>query len=222
MIGKKRDVLGRQIALKLEEAIIAGDIDAGTRLDETQLAARYGVSRTPVREALQILLSRSLVTREPYRGTIVNEIGRKKIIDLFEIMGALEALCGKFAAQRMSARAIAELQDLHAQMGSFAADGAHDLYEQANTEFHQIIYLGSRNEELQQLVETLRLKLAPFRRRQLHDAARITRSYLEHTQIVAALEGRDADAAQQALLGHLQNAAAALLDHWQDTTRSKT
>lgn len=220
MTTKSRDVLGQTIAMKLEAAIIAGELEAGTRLDEAGIAERHAVSRTPVREALQILVSRSLVTRVPFRGTVVSQITRDRISELFEAMGEIEALCGRFAAERMGMDERARLEKLHDDMGALMAAQDVVAYEQANTEFHQLIYLGARNSEFQAMAEAMRLKLAPFRRRQLADEVRIERSHREHAQIVDALMQRNGAAAERALRRHLTSAAKAMLLHWPDDPAS--
>ncbi len=213
MSDRQRDILGQTIAMKLEAAIIAGELPAGTRLDETAIAERYKVSRTPVREALQVLVSRSLATRMPYRGTVVSEITRERISELFEAMGEIEALCGRFAAERMGMEERARLEALHDAMTHIM--NAQDAlgYEQANTEFHQLIYRGARNSEFQVMAESVRLKLAPFRRRQLADQKRIGRSHAEHARIVEAVMQRNGTAADKALRRHLTSAAKAMLLH---------
>jgi DNA-binding GntR family transcriptional regulator len=218
--NKQRDVLGQTIAMRLEAAIIAGELEAGTRLDEVSLAERHDVSRTPIREALQILVSRSLVTRIPFRGTVVSEITRERISELFEAMGEIEALCGRFAAQRMSIEERARLEKLHDDMGALMSRQDVTAYEQANTEFHQMIYLGARNSEFQAMAEGMRLKLAPFRRRQLADETRIGRSHKEHEQIVEAVMEHNGAAAEKALRRHLLSAAKAMLVHWPEQARA--
>lgn len=210
----KRGVLSQSIAMKLEEAIVSGELAAGARLDETSIAERFRVSRTPVREALQIVVSRSLATRIPYRGTVVTQITQGRISELFEAMGEMEALCGRFAAARMRIEERARLEQLHEEMGAMAAAGDLLAYETANTAFHQLIYDGARNTEFREMAEALRLKLAPFRRRQLDDRLRIGRSHTEHAQIVEAVLNRNAAAAEKALRRHLISAAKAMLLHW--------
>ncbi|MBN2759567.1 MAG: GntR family transcriptional regulator [Rhodobacteraceae bacterium] len=200
--------------MKLEEAIISGEIEAGTHLDEASIAEKFDVSRTPVREALQLLAARSLATRLPYRGTVVANISRDRINELFEAMGEIEALCGRFAAERMRIDERAELAQLHDQMGELAAAGDLLAYEAANTRFHQLIYIGAHNAEFQDMADSMRLKLAPFRSRQLVDRQRVGRSHDEHTQIVEAVLHRDGSAAERALRRHLLSAAQAMLSHW--------
>ena len=210
----KRGVLSQSIAMKLEEAIVSGELAAGARLDETSIAERFRVSRTPVREALQIVVSRSLATRIPYRGTVVTQITQGRISELFEAMGEMEALCGRFAAARMRIEERARLEQLHEDMGAMAARGDLLAYETANTAFHQLIYDGAQNAEFRDMAEALRLKLAPFRRRQLDDRLRIARSHGEHAQIVEAVLNRNGAAAEKALRRHLTSAAKAMLRHW--------
>lgn len=214
MRSEKRAVLGFSIAMKLEEAIVSGEIEAGTHLDEAGIAEKFEVSRTPVREALQLLAARSLATRMPYRGTVVAEITRERISELFEAMGEIEALCGRFAAERMRIEERAELGQLHEQMGEMAADGDLTAYETANTRFHQLIYRGAHNTEFRDMAEAMRLKLAPFRRRQLDDRLRIGPSHDEHARIVDAVLQRNGSAADKALRRHLTSAAKAMLQQW--------
>lgn len=218
----KRAVLSESIAMRLEQAIVAGELPAGTRLDEASIAEQFDVSRTPVREALQLVVARSLATRTPYRGTVVTEITQDRISELFEAMGEVEALCGRFAAERMRIEERARLEALHEEMGGLAAKADHLAYETANTEFHQLIYQGAQNSEFQDIAEAMRLKLAPFRRRQLDDTLRIGRSHKEHAQIVEAVLQRNGPAAEKALRRHLTSAAKAMLLQWQGTTDAAT
>ena len=202
-----KQVLSQSIATDLEAEILLGQIASGTRLDEAALARRFGVSRTPVREALQIVVARSLAVRQPYKGVVVSEISPERIDQLFEAMGEIEALCGRFAAQRMTMEERAALLREHEAMARMARSGDTAGYEEANTRFHQLIYAGSHNEDFAEMAETMRMKLAPFRRSQLADAARIARSNTEHDQIVEAIVERDGPAAERALRRHLLSAA---------------
>ncbi|MDD9706539.1 GntR family transcriptional regulator [Seohaeicola sp. SP36] len=209
-----KQVLSQSIATDLEAEILLGQIASGTRLDEAALARRFGVSRTPVREALQIVVARSLAVRQPYKGVVVSEISPERIDQLFEAMGEIEALCGRFAAQRMTMEERAALLREHEAMARMARSGDTAGYEEANTRFHQLIYAGSHNEDFAEMAETMRMKLAPFRRSQLADAARIAWSNTEHDQIVEAIVERDGPAAERALRRHLLSAAQAMLDKW--------
>ena len=209
--GSSKKPLSGRIASRLEAEIIDGTLTAGTRLDESVLASRFEVSRTPVREALQLLVARALVERVPYRGVIVSEIAQEEVEQLFEAMGELEALCGGAAALRMSIRERAELLGLHRRMETLVAQGDRVAYDEANAAFHQRIYEGAHNRFLCEAAEALRVKLSPFRCAQLADNARMQRSSAEHAEIVAALNERDQDAAARALRRHLVSAAMQIL-----------
>lgn len=209
-----RQILGQAIATDLEAEIMLGQLNAGSKLDEVALARRFGVSRTPVREALQILVSRALAVRLPYKGVMVSDISSERIDQLFEAMGEIEALCGRFAAQRMTMEERAALLSQHEAMAQMARSGKADAYEAANTRFHQLIYIGSHNEDFAEMAEAMRVKLSPFRRSQLADASRMARSNAEHDQIIEAIIERNGQAAEKALRRHLLSAAQAMLDKW--------
>ncbi|MEL7461755.1 MAG: GntR family transcriptional regulator [Pseudomonadota bacterium] len=210
-----KQVLSHTIASNLEEQVLLGEIAAGTRLDEASLARSFGVSRTPIREALQVVVLRGIATRLPYKGVIVSDISPERIDQLFEAMGEIEALCGRFAAQRMTMEERAAVLNQHEAMSNLVRRGDAAAYEAANTEFHQLIYNGSHNESFVEMAEAMRLKLAPFRRSQLADAARMERSDAEHGEIVEALVERDGPAAEKALRRHLLSAARTMQDKWQ-------
>lgn len=201
------------IAGQLENEIIAGELKAGSKLDEIALAERFGVSRTPVREALHILASRHLAERVPYRGVIVATITRERIDQLFEAMGEIEATCGRLAAERMTMSERAALETLHLDMVEMAEASRHEAYEDGNTRFHTLIFEGTHNDELIQIAHSLRLKLAPFRRSQLRAAARMKKSNEEHALIVGAIIERNAKEAERTLRRHLVSAARAVLEH---------
>ncbi|PJR09100.1 GntR family transcriptional regulator [Sinorhizobium meliloti] len=203
---------GDFIAEQLEEAVINGTIPAGSRLDETSIAAQFGVSRTPVREALHILCGRGFAEREPYKGVVVTQISAQRIDEMFEAMAELEATCGRLASHRMTMGERAELESMHREMNALADQGDHAAYNELNTRFHNLIFQGSHNSDLIAVAQTLRLKLAPFRKYQLKDnGRRLKRSCSEHQQIVDAILNQDPKAAENALRRHLLSAAQEVL-----------
>ncbi|WP_117194329.1 GntR family transcriptional regulator [Rhizobium terrae] len=199
------------IAEQLEDAVINGAIPAGARLDETSIAAQFGVSRTPVREALHILCGRGFAEREPYKGVVVAQISAQRIDEMFEAMAELEATCGRLASHRMTMSERADLESMHREMNALAEGGEHDGYNEINTRFHSLIFQGSHNSDLIAAAQTLRLKLAPFRKYQLKDKGRLKRSCQEHQQIVDAILDQDPKAAENALRRHLVSAAQEVL-----------
>tara|TARA_R110001632_G_scaffold76766_2_gene174061 strand:+ start:1182 stop:1871 length:690 start_codon:yes stop_codon:yes gene_type:complete len=206
-----RKLRGERIAAQLSSEIIAGDLLPGTKLDEQGLTERFDVSRTPVREALHSLVAQSLAQRIPYRGVVVSAISRERVEQMFEAMGEIEALCGRFAAERMTMSERGDLAVLHDDMNTLALQLDIDGYRAANTQFHQCIFNASHNEDMIELAATLRQKLAPFRSSQLGIAERLQQSSQEHDVIVAALLDRNGDAASRALRRHMVSAAKQVL-----------
>lgn len=199
MDRKRADI----IAEELEGLIFNGTFSDGARLDEVQLAERFDVSRTPIREALQRLTLSGLVEQLPRRGVFVRQPGPVELIEMFEVMAELEAVCVRLAASRITDGA---LKDLHStNIRCDAAVEAHDAdgYFRENERFHAIIYRQSGNSFLEQECQRLHRRLQPFRRIQLRLRGRLRQSMSEHKVIVAALEAGDGEAAAIAIRAHV-------------------
>ena len=195
--------LPERLRESIEEEIATGRLLPGTRLDEVELAARFGVSRTPLREALRLLLGEGLVETRPQRGTVVAQVTPQRLIEMFEVMAELEAMCARLAARRLSDAELAEIEAAHeACRGSAAARDA-DAYFYANERFHYAIYAASHNTFLFEQSAALQRKLRPYRRLQLRVRNRPQRSFEEHQAIVDALREGDADQAQRAIRSHV-------------------
>jgi DNA-binding GntR family transcriptional regulator len=178
----------------IEEEITTGKLLPGSRLDETELAKRFNVSRTPIREALNLLLGEGLIENSPGRGVLVTRMTPHRMIEMFEVMAELEAMCARLAARRMSEDEFAAIEAAHvACQGAVAARDA-DAYFYANERFHYALYTASQNSFLFEQAAALQRKLRPYRRLQLRVRNRIQRSFEEHQAIVDAL--RDGNAEQ--------------------------
>ena len=191
------------IATELEGMIFDGTFANGERLDEQSLAVRFGVSRTPLREAFQRLAMSGLVEQIPRRGLFVRHPGPVELVEMFEVMAELEAACARLAARRISEVALRDLKAANETCRTAVAQGDTDAYYAENERFHQLIYKQSGNEFLEQ--ETLRLhrRLQPFRRQQLNLRGRMAQSLSEHESVVAALARADDLAAANALRDHV-------------------
>ena len=195
--GRRSDV----IAGELEAMIVAGEFASGERLDETRLAARFHVSRTPLREALRRLETSGLIEVVPRRGAFVRRIEPHEMVEMFEVMAELEALAGRLAARRGSAERLEWIGRLCAECER--AIGSADSYYEANERFHHAIYEASGNAFLQSEAKHLHRRLRPFRRLQLRVRGRLQQSADEHRAIVAALRAGDEEATAAALRGHI-------------------
>ncbi len=188
---------------QIEEMIAVGVYKPGQHLDETELAARFGVSRTPIRETLIQLSSMGLVVIRPRRGAIVAELGPQQLVEMFEVMSELESTCGRLAARRMTPEEQKAL--LAAHEACQAAMRAHepDDYYYKNEVFHEAIYAGSHNQFLIEQTRNLYRRLRPYRRLQLRVRDRLANSYREHEGVVQAIVSGDGDLAARLLRDHV-------------------
>lgn len=191
------------IAESLEEEILDGTFETGTRLDEVRLAERYGVSRTPLREAFQRLALSGLVEQVPHRGVFVRQPGPVELLEMFEVMAELEAVCGRFAAKRITEEALTALRTANAGCQAAVARGDADDFYRENEQFHMIIYRECGNVFLEQETVNLHRRLKPFRRIQLRLRGRMPQSMAEHEAIIEALSAGDSAAAGKALHNHV-------------------
>jgi len=192
-----------KLAENLAQAIIDGHFAPGTRLDEQQLAQRFAVSRTPVREAIRQLASSGLIEVRPRRGAFVAEISPAQLEILFVAMGELEASCARLAALSMSPPERRRLEAFHEQMGQIARGSDATAFAEANHAFHTMLYAGTHNPVLAEMTAALRRRLLPFRSAQFHLEGRPLRSHDEHAVVVDAILRGDADAAHTAMLRHV-------------------
>jgi DNA-binding GntR family transcriptional regulator len=193
----------QQVRDQLEDDIVNGRMLPGEQVQLESLVQRFGVSRTPVREALQQLEASGLVEVLPKRGTYVARIGVSELVQMFEVMAELEALCARLAARRVQPAALAEilaaLRDCEQQ--AIAEDA--NAYYYANEHFHQLIYLACGNPFLVQQTTALKNRLKPYRRLQLRLRNRIAQSLDEHRLIVSALQAGEGDLAAHAARDHV-------------------
>ncbi|TCT07966.1 GntR family transcriptional regulator [Aquabacter spiritensis] len=187
----------------LEEDIVAGHLRPGQRLDEVSLAARFEVSRTPIREALIQLAASGLVEIRPRRGAFVVLLGPRALIESFELMAEIEAACGRLAARRATPEDRAALAAAHAACAAAVADADAARYYPANAVFHQAIYAATANRVLAEEARRLQVRLQPYRRLQLRVPRRMEASFAEHEAILAALLAGDGAAAAEHLRAHV-------------------
>ena len=187
----------------IAEAILAGDYAPGARLDETGLADRFGVSRTPVREAFRHLASTGLIEVRPRRGASVASATSAQLEELFAAMAEIEATCARLAAMSMSPIERRRLEVRHDSMGVLAGGDDRDAYAAANTELHTLISAGAHNLILSDFATGLRRRMAPFRRAQFRTQGRLARSHAEHDVLVRAILTGDVAGAHAAMFTHM-------------------
>ncbi|MBV8394176.1 MAG: GntR family transcriptional regulator [Alphaproteobacteria bacterium] len=202
--------------IALKRAITSADIYASRdeiRLDERQLSQSLGISRTPIREALNRLEQEGLIRSIPRRGMFIVRKTKQEIIALIQVWAALESMAARLITQHATDAEIASLRRL---VTGFQGDDARlhiDEYSEANIRFHQAIVNLSNNEVLIDTMETLFVHMRSIRRRTISEDNRVTRSLIDHNNIVEALEKRQTERAEQLVRQHSLDLATHVEKH---------
>lgn len=215
--GEDKALLSDRIRNALTDQIASGELAPGAALDEQQLADRFGVSRTPIREALRQLAVTGLVEIRPRRGVVVARMTSERIMEMFETMAEVEAVCARLATYRMTPIERSRLLDLHEAGRRLAAEGDVDGYDRINHAFHEGIYQATHNAFLAEQASSLRSRMNALRRVQLRHKDRPRRSALEHQSILEALAEGDGEVAARRMRAHMLNAASALREYIEST-----
>lgn len=206
----EHSALYQLVASRLRQRIYQRELVPGEAIDELELCKVFGISRTPLREALKVLHSEGLVELIPRRGCRVKKLELEELRDLFPVMAVLEGLCAREALQRATPADMTHLEALHAQLETFAAAGDINKYYEINFQFHQAVQQISGNRWLQRVAMDLRKMLRLSRHTQLTLADRLSRSIAEHRQIMDAFRRRDAVAVEETMKQHLNAQLEAL------------
>ncbi|MBW7970254.1 GntR family transcriptional regulator [Bradyrhizobium sp. BR 10289] len=192
------------LRLKIEEEILEGRARPGQKLDEEELAGRFGMSRTPVREALKAVAATGLVEIRPHQGAYVAVLSPRVIIDMVEMMKVLEITCARFAARRHSRDDRKAIEKgLNQCIAAATAADSRGFYR-ANVVFHEAIYTASGNDFLASQSQLLRQRLEPYRRQIVYHEGLVDRSVKEHADICHAIFAMDETAAERAMQTHLE------------------
>lgn len=198
-----------EIRKVLADDIVLGRLPPGLALDESELARKFGVSRTPIREAIRQLEATGLAEARPRRGAVVAPITKRRLDEMFLVMLELEAICARDAALKMGAQKRSALVDIHERSAVVASKGDVEGYYRCNDDFHDAIYHGGDNLYLVEMTTTVRKRVAPFRRVQFMGAGRLPRSYEEHGAIVEAIMRGDGPGAEAAMRAHIATVRSA-------------
>ncbi len=195
--------LYEEVAELLRERIFRQELAPGSWIDELKLAEEYGISRTPLREALKVLAAEGLVTMKVRRGAYVTEVSERDLADVYHLLALLESDAAGVVATRATAEQLALLQSLHAELEAAASD--RERFFAINEAFHHQLLAVADNRWRDQMVADLRKVMKLNRHHSLLKSGRIQESLAEHRAIMAALESRDAALAAQRMREHFQN-----------------
>jgi DNA-binding GntR family transcriptional regulator len=194
----------------LREAILKGDLQPGERLMELQLAAKLGVSRTPIREAIRMLEQEGLAVTIPRKGAEVAKMTLKDMEDVLEIREALDELAVRIACDKISQEQLASLIDVKELFVSSTRTGDVKMIAEADVRFHDVIYEATGNPKLVTLLNNLREQVYRYRVEYIKNPANYPTLIAEHEAIVEGLKNRDKTAATLAMHAHVENQAAAV------------
>lgn len=201
----RQSTLHGEVAERIRDMIIEGTLAPGSRVPEKQLCEQFGVSRTPLREALKVLAFEGFVELLPNRGARVAKLTKETLKNTFEVMQSLEALSGELACARISEAELANIEALHYQMLAHYKSGNMQEYLLANQQIHEAIVVASQNDVLIDVYKNLNQRV-----RRVRFTAELSNDYwskavAEHEAMVEALRARDGAALGQILRRHLRD-----------------
>lgn len=205
VIKIERKGLYQEVADRLRDMIQKGELQPGEWVDEVRLTASLGISRTPLREALKVLVAEGLLHMKPRQGCFVSELTTKDLEEIFPLMAMLEGRCAYEAATKVTESDLVRLEAMHVELRRFAQRGDVNQYYAANARIHIAIQDLAANSWLSDLITNLRQVLGLFRHRSLKHPGRIDESYSEHAAIFEALKARDPVQAEAVTRTHLLN-----------------
>jgi len=187
----------------LMEDIAAGALAPGERLDEVKLTARFGVSRTPVREALNRLAAQGILVQGEKRGMRVAEYTREQLAQVFEAMHEIEAACARIASQRLTLLSRAEIEAAQADCIAAAETGDLTIYMRANEALHEAIYRATGNPYMAEIASDFRRRTGPFRAKKFGTKADLIASARSHEELIANIFSADSKAASDGMRAHM-------------------
>jgi DNA-binding GntR family transcriptional regulator len=212
VISIPRATLHEQVAHRLRQMLVEGQIAPGAKLNERELSELLNVSRTPLREAIKMLAAEGLVELVPNRGAIAVSLSEADVLNTFEVMAGLEGLSGELAAQRITAAELAEIQAMQFEM--MAAYTRRDLssYYTLNARIHDAINAAAKNPVLASVYNQVNARLQALRFRSNQDGEKWKRAMKEHERMIEALAAHDGAAMREVQQAHLRNKRDVVLE----------
>ncbi len=203
--------LYEEVAELMRQRIFKRELEPGSWIDELKIAEEFGISRTPLREALKVLAAEGLVTMKVRRGAYVTEVSTKDLSDVYHLLSLLESDAAGVVAEKATPKEIRELEELHADLETAAHRGTSntDQFFAVNEHFHMRLLEIANNRWRDQMVMDLRKVMKLNRHNSLLKTGRIHESLQEHRAIMGALAARDGALTRQRMSEHFANGLAA-------------
>ena len=200
----KKNTRTQILLSEIENLIVNGSMVPGQRLDEMVLAKKYGVSRTPVREAIRALTAIGLVQNTGRQGSQVAKLSISMLIEMFELMAVLEGMCAQLAARRATKNELIEMHKTHQLLEKTFEKGTHKEFYDVNLKFHDQLYNASHTQYLAEETLRLRRRLSPYRMRVTFQPGRMSSTLEEHNKILIAINKGESELAKNEAISHLR------------------
>lgn len=210
--GRGRPARPDNIYLRLKDAIITGSLRPMERITENKVAASYGLSRTPVREAFRRLEAEGLIQVVPQRGSFVSQPSVEDILEIYQMRTPLECMSARLAAERIEDDQLAVLENLVSAERARGEGRSAERSLRASAEFHAVLYACTRNKRLASFLTDMQNQVHRVRVLWPSTVARLEETWKEHTGILAALRARDGAEAERLMRQHLERAQASTLN----------
>jgi DNA-binding GntR family transcriptional regulator len=213
-----------EILSRLRDHVVEGNIPDGGRVPERQLCELFGISRTPLREALKVLAAEGLIELLPNRGARVRRLGKRDLEELFDVIGGLESLAGRLACETITDEEITEIERLHYEMYGYYLHRDMHNYFLINQRIHERIVAAARNETLRSTYANLagRIRRVRYSANFARKRQRWAEAMREHEVILDALRRRAGSELSDTLFQHLRNKRTAAVEHLGSTTEGLT
>lgn len=209
---EKHLTLREKILEHIRDAIISGIMKAGSRVSEPELADRYGISRTPIREAFRQLESEGYLTVIPRRGAIVREFTQKDVEDFYAIKSILEGYAARQACLRLTNKELERFEINNRKLAELAKSGDFKAFFKLHNEFHEMFIKAADNEKLRELITSVVTRFQRLRFMSLSLPGRMNIAVQEHEKIIDAFRRKDAEAAEMLVRKNAEYGGRVLID----------
>jgi len=209
---EKHLTLREKILEHIRDAIISGSLKAGSRVSEPELAERYGISRTPIREAFRQLESEGYLTVIPRKGAVVSECNLKEVEDFYAIKSILEGYAARRACERLTDKDIERLRSINSRLAELAERNDIKMFFKVHSDFHALFINAADNEKLKEMINSLVTRFQRLRYMSLSLPGRMKISVQEHEKIIDAFQRRDAEAAEKLVQKNAEYGGRVLMD----------
>jgi DNA-binding GntR family transcriptional regulator len=209
---EKHLTLREKILEHIRDAIISGSLKAGSKVSEPELADRYGISRTPIREAFRQLESEGYLTVIPRRGAVVSEFSQKDVEDFYAIKSILEGYAARQACIKLTEKELDKLQANNTRLSELAEENDIKTFFKIHNDFHEMFIKAADNEKLRELITSVVTRFQRLRFMSLSLPGRMKIVVLEHGKIIEAFRRRDAETAEMLVRKNAEYGGRVLLD----------